>query len=89
MSFLSTLCATKIEIYHHHEQNRTSLKSIYRMQEVFIHDKFLFFDFAARKRNLFSRPGAGCTNMVVLKVDMRYPPDSNFFKLSKIVHLLV
>ena len=49
----------KTEVYHHHKQNQTSLKSIYivgrtfylwRPQEIFI------FDFAARKRNIFSRP---------------------------------
>ncbi len=33
---LSKLCAAKIEIYHYYEQNCTSLKSIYSMQEVLL-----------------------------------------------------
>ena len=57
---LSKLCAAKIEIYHHYTQ---SLKSVYSMQILAAHDlhrKNLFFDFAGRKKNIFSRPA--CTN---------------------------
>ena len=54
---LSKLSGAKTEVYHHHEQNRTSFKTIHSMQEVLLMTctcrKFLFFDLAARKRNIF------------------------------------
>ena len=62
MPSLSKLCAAKIEIYHYYEQNCTSPKSTVYLKYAgsFTHDlhrKFLFLDFTARKRNIFSRPG--------------------------------
>ncbi len=61
---LSKLSGAKTEVYHHHEQNRTSFKTMHSMQKVLLMTctgNFYFSIYiAARKINIF--PGMVCAH---------------------------